>query len=120
MLIEPALSDQIIPLHANYKHLGGVSFKKGCYVGQEIIARLYYKGQCKRQLCVVSSAEALSCGDSVVNEQAQSRGVIVASANNINGDTITLAILELRALDTPLFNTHEQAITIEQDKFSYS
>lgn len=46
----PLTSGEYIPLMFNYDTLGGVSFKKGCYTGQEIVARLHYRGQLKRRL----------------------------------------------------------------------
>ncbi|MFQ3171925.1 MAG: folate-binding protein YgfZ [Oleispira sp.] len=42
--------EQWIPQHINWHHLGGISFSKGCYTGQEIIARLQYLGKAKKAL----------------------------------------------------------------------
>jgi folate-binding protein YgfZ len=42
--------EQWIPQHVNWHHLGGISFSKGCYTGQEIIARLQYLGKAKKAL----------------------------------------------------------------------
>lgn len=46
-------SDHFVPQMANLDLLGGISFDKGCYTGQEIVARLHYLGQLKRRLFVV-------------------------------------------------------------------
>lgn len=43
-------SEQYIPQMLNIEKLGGISFTKGCYTGQEIVARTHYLGQAKRQL----------------------------------------------------------------------
>jgi len=39
-----------IPQHIGWQHLNGISFNKGCYTGQEVVARLQYLGKSKRQL----------------------------------------------------------------------
>ncbi len=45
-----ATREQLIPQMINLQALGGVSFKKGCYTGQEIVARMQYLGKLKRRL----------------------------------------------------------------------
>ncbi|PCK08508.1 MAG: hypothetical protein COA42_08740 [Alteromonadaceae bacterium] len=47
--IRPETTEVFLPQELNYHFLGGVAFDKGCYTGQEIIARLHYKGQLKKQ-----------------------------------------------------------------------
>ena len=43
-------SEALLPQEINHQQLDAIDFKKGCYTGQEIIARLHYKGQLKKQL----------------------------------------------------------------------
>ena len=43
-------SEEFIPQMLNLDQLGGISFKKGCYIGQEIVARMHYLGKTKRQM----------------------------------------------------------------------
>lgn len=49
--IYPATSGRFLPQELNLDHLDALSYTKGCYPGQEIIARLRYRGQVKRRLC---------------------------------------------------------------------
>src|SRR5690554_205733 len=49
-MLSKASSDAYVPQMLNWQHLGGVHFKKGCYTGQEIIARMHFLGQLKRSL----------------------------------------------------------------------
>jgi len=49
-LITGATQDQFVPQMVNFEQLGGVDFKKGCYPGQEIVARAQYRGQVKRRM----------------------------------------------------------------------
>lgn len=55
-----ASSELFIPQMINLQALGGVSFKKGCYTGQEIVARMQYRGHLKRRLYRLSAA-AVPC-----------------------------------------------------------
>jgi len=48
--ISAATQDQFIPQMVNLDSLGGVDFRKGCYPGQEIVARAQYRGQVKRRM----------------------------------------------------------------------
>ncbi len=49
--IDQALVDHWQPQELDYHSLNGVSYQKGCYMGQEIVARLYFRGQLKTGLC---------------------------------------------------------------------
>jgi folate-binding protein YgfZ len=46
--VQAASSEEFVPQMLNYHLIDGVSFKKGCYTGQEIIARMQYRGQLKK------------------------------------------------------------------------
>src|ERR1051325_1923530 len=49
-LITQATQDQFVPQMVNFETIGGVDFRKGCYPGQEIVARAQYRGQGKRRM----------------------------------------------------------------------
>jgi folate-binding protein YgfZ len=49
-LITAATQDQFVPQMVNYERIGAVNFQKGCYPGQEIVARAQYRGQVKRRM----------------------------------------------------------------------
>ncbi|CAN5903453.1 folate-binding protein YgfZ [soil metagenome] len=49
-IIEAATVDQFVPQMLNYELIGGVDFQKGCYPGQEIVARSQYRGTIKRRM----------------------------------------------------------------------
>jgi folate-binding protein YgfZ len=71
-LITAATQDQFVPQMVNFEQLGGVDFKKGCYPGQEIVARAQYRGQVKRRM---------------VRAQAPA-GVQLAPGQEFNGGTV--------------------------------
>jgi folate-binding protein YgfZ len=57
-LITSATQDQFVPQMVNFEQLGGVDFKKGCYPGQEIVARAQYRGQGVKRRMVHATAPA--------------------------------------------------------------
>jgi folate-binding Fe-S cluster repair protein YgfZ len=62
----------------NVDKLGGISFDKGCYTGQEIIARTHYLGKSKRELLVVESAAGVIFKDNVLlNDKAERLAKII-------------------------------------------
>lgn len=72
--ITAATQDQFVPQMVNLEALGGVDFRKGCYPGQEIVARAQYRGQVKRRMVRLPSAAPLQPGE------AFNGGVVVDSA----------------------------------------
>lgn len=51
--VYPATQDRFVPQMCNLDALGGISFDKGCYTGQEIVARVHYRGAVKRRMSLV-------------------------------------------------------------------
>ncbi len=87
-------SDALIPQMMSLEKTGGVSFKKGCYTGQEIVARMEYLGKLKRHLYRVASAEMLTAGDELYSaEHTNTIGIIVNAAPSPEGWQ-GLAVLE--------------------------
>jgi folate-binding protein YgfZ len=54
--IESATIEEFIPQMHNYELTGHISYKKGCYTGQEVVARLHYRGKSKRRMYLASLA----------------------------------------------------------------
>src|SRR5260364_92440 len=49
---------QFVPQMINFELIGGVDFHKGCYPGQEVIARMHYRGALKRRMMLAHTADA--------------------------------------------------------------
>jgi len=66
-IIYPETSGKFLPHDINLHHLGGIHFDKGCYTGQEIIARMHYRGKLKTHLhkVTIQTNTALKPGDIV-------------------------------------------------------
>ncbi len=96
--IEAAIVDQFIPQMLNFDLTGHVSFTKGCYTGQEVVARLHYRGTAKRRAFPVEipgyqGARDLS-GEAIYSaESSQSVGNIVNACNPPDGPVAALAVL---------------------------
>jgi folate-binding protein YgfZ len=93
--------EQFVPQMVNLELLGGVNFKKGCYPGQEIVARSQYLGKLKRRtaLATVDNAAARA-GDEVFTtaDPDQPAGMIVNAAVNGAGGADVLVEIKLGAL----------------------
>ena len=61
-MIRQSTQEEFVPLMVNFDKIGGVSFHKGCYPGQEIVARTQYLGKVKRHLYRVHADGALAPG----------------------------------------------------------
>jgi folate-binding protein YgfZ len=94
--------EQFVPQMVNLELLGGVNFKKGCYPGQEIVARSQYLGKLKRRtaLATVDNAAARA-GDEVfaTADPEQPCGMIVNAAVNGAGGADVLVEMKLGALE---------------------
>lgn len=93
--ITAAQQDHFLPQMLNWEALGGISFKKGCYTGQEVVARAHFRGQVKKRLMRASVfADALpEIAVSIVNSENKSVGEVVALATNEEGGVELLAVL---------------------------
>lgn len=69
----------------NQHLLGGVHFKKGCYPGQEIIARAQYRGKVKRGLVVIESQEYATISTAIQDEKNQEVAQVINSAKWLSG-----------------------------------
>lgn len=98
--IVAAISGQLVPQMLNYELVGGVDFKKGCYPGQEIVARSQYLGKLKRRAFLLGSGSELQAGQEVVwsGDPAQPAGMIaLAAPDPAGGGWSALAELKLGA-----------------------
>jgi folate-binding protein YgfZ len=91
-LITGATQDQFVPQMVNFDTLGAVNFQKGCYPGQEIVARAQYRGQVKRRMQLVHAP----AGPEPKAGQEFEGGTVVDAAPSENGWSL-LAVLPVSA-----------------------
>jgi folate-binding protein YgfZ len=99
--IAAATQEKFVPQMVNFELLGGVNFKKGCYPGQEIVARSQYLGKLKRRTALATIAADAHAGDEVFSESdpGQPSGMIVNAAPNGAGGSDALVEMKLSALE---------------------
>ncbi|TFW11467.1 folate-binding protein [Massilia arenosa] len=92
--------EQFVPQMVNLELLGGVNFKKGCYPGQEIVARSQYLGKLKRRTARAIIDGQAHAGDEVfsLDDPGQPCGMVVNAAPNATGGTDALVEMKLAAL----------------------
>ena len=93
--------EQFVPQMINFELIGGVNFKKGCYPGQEIVARSQYLGKLKRRTVLAAIAGSAEAGDEVfaAGDPEQPCGMVVNAAPNGVGGVDALVEIKLAALD---------------------
>lgn len=95
-LVTGATREEFVPQMADFEKIGGVSFHKGCYPGQEIVARTQYLGKVKRHLYRLVSTSTLQAGDELhsPDHPDQACGKIVTGAPSPNGGFEALAVVQ--------------------------
>jgi folate-binding protein YgfZ len=93
--------EQFVPQMVNFELLGGVNFKKGCYPGQEIVARSQYLGKLKRRTALASIDTTANAGDEVfsASDPDQPCGMVVNAAPNGKGGVDALVEMKLAAIE---------------------
>ena len=102
-LIEAATVEQFVPQMLNYELIGGVDFQKGCYPGQEIVARSQYRGTIKRRMFLFEADAIAMPGQEVFHDgdASQPAGMVVNAAPLPNGNgCAALVEVKLAALES--------------------
>jgi len=94
--------EAFVPQMINYESVGGVNFKKGCYPGQEIVARSQFRGTLKRRTYLVQADAALSAGQEVfaAGDAGQPVGTVAQAAPAPGGGWAALVSMQIAALET--------------------
>jgi len=92
----PTTAEQYIPQMLNLDRMGGISYNKGCYTGQEIIARTHFLGQAKRALFVGNCAalQAPAAQSDIVNAATQESIGHVLAAQCLHGSCQLMMVLQ--------------------------
>lgn len=93
--------EAFVPQMLNYESVGGVNFKKGCYPGQEVVARSQFRGTLKRRTFLSHAEVAMAAGDEVfsVADADQPAGLVVQSAAAPQGGFDALVSVQLSAIE---------------------
>ncbi|MEW5885339.1 MAG: folate-binding protein [Pseudomonadota bacterium] len=105
VLLSQPLVELLVPQMLNYESVGGVNFKKGCYPGQEVVARSQFRGILKRRAylahCPTGTGSAPAAGQAVFHpsDAEQPCGVVVQAAAHPAGGVDALLSLQTSAAD---------------------
>jgi len=91
--------EEFVPQMLNLDLLDGINFKKGCYTGQEIVARTHYLGSIKRRTQLAHINTQPNVGDDVLNGNQESIGKIVRCAPAPDSGYDVLAEIRLESMD---------------------
>lgn len=111
-IAENELTEDYIPLEAGLWH--AVSFSKGCYTGQEIIARMESRGKLAKMMVRLQSENPLSVGQDILSEGKKVGTVTSAAPHPESGDYVGLGFVKSAIVhdNAPVTNTDHQPITI--------
>ncbi len=102
-VITPATQGEFVPQMVNLDLIGGLSFTKGCFPGQEIVARMHYRGQLKQRMYLAHIPSEISPqpGDKLYAADfgEQSCGMIVNAAPAPEGGYDALAVIQMSSAE---------------------
>ncbi len=99
--VTAATQDQLVPQMANFELLGGVSFHKGCYTGQEVVARMQHLGKLKRRMFLANVPAEAKAGDPLYSDDLgdQASGMVVNAEASPDGGHDLLAAVQTASRD---------------------
>jgi hypothetical protein len=114
--VQAATFEAFVPQMLNYESVDGVNFKKGCYPGQEVVARSQFRGILKRRTYLVNSLAALQAGQEIFssNDSSQPAGLVAQAVSHSQHGHWALVCLQtaaaqsdtLYAVDSPHSKLH--------------
>lgn len=113
-MILPETKEQFTTQQVNLDLVNGVSFKKGCYPGQEIVARLHYLGTPSRRMfqAEVQTSNAIIEGAEVTSKSGDIAGHVVRVQRKNNETLLMLLSLKLSAIEQDIFINGSELMTI--------
>jgi folate-binding protein YgfZ len=122
--IEAATVGEFVPQVLNYDLTGHISFKKGCYTGQEVVARLHYRGKSKRRAYAAELPGQAACtaGAELVDPVSGQNIGNVINGCHVAGKTLALVAttaegvengLRLGAIDGPVLTVLDLPYALE-------
>jgi tRNA-modifying protein YgfZ len=124
--IDASSSEEFVPQMANMELINGVSFTKGCFTGQEIVARMHYLGKLKKRCYKVHIATESQPrnGDKLFAENAlagQNTGAIIQAAKNPVAGYDALAVIQIADTGSKLFlnDADGPAVTVKALPYSF-
>ncbi|MFY9995846.1 MAG: tRNA-modifying protein YgfZ [Leclercia sp.] len=124
-VIDAANSGQFIPQATNLQALGGISFKKGCYTGQEMVARAKFRGANKRALWYLAghASRVPQAGEDLelkMGENWRRTGTVLAAVQLDDGRLLVQAVMNNDMEPDSVFRVREDVNTLSIEPLPYS
>lgn len=87
------MDGETLPQEANLDALDAISFTKGCYTGQEVVARIHFRGHVNRHLRWLTSAEPLPVGAAVLDAEGKGVGDVRSSTRSVARGPLAIAMV---------------------------
>ncbi len=99
--VTQAVFEAFVPQMLNYESVGGVNFKKGCYPGQEVVARSQFRGTLKRRAYLAHADVMLRAGDELFSavDAGQPCGLVVQAAASPAGGYDAIVSMQISAFE---------------------
>ena len=119
--ISPSLSEQLVPQMLNLQATGAISFTKGCYTGQEVVARMQYLGKLKRRTyhLTLATTHVPNSGDEITTTDAKVVGTVVLAAPADKNSVAVLAVLRESALEQSELVLSGESMAVTLDTLPY-
>ncbi|MBV1931812.1 MAG: hypothetical protein KUG71_08850 [Porticoccaceae bacterium] len=125
--VSAALSEQLVPQMLNLQATGAISFSKGCYTGQEVVARMQYLGKLKRRtyrltvtpISTANPALIPAPGTDITDTEGKLLGTIVEAAPSDIRSFAMLAVLRERALEQSELVIAGQTVAVNFNDLPY-
>ena len=101
--------EALVPQMLNYESVGGVNFKKGCYPGQEVVARSQFRGTLKRRAYLAHAESTLAAGDELFApaDASQPCGLVVQAAAAPGGGFDAIVSMQITAFEAGGVRAHQ-------------
>lgn len=124
-VIDEANSAQFIPQATNLQALGGISFKKGCYTGQEMVARAKFRGANKRALWTLAgkAARIPEAGEDLelkMGDNWRRTGTVLAAVQLEDGQVLVQVVMNNDMEADSVFRVRDDANTLSIKPLPYS
>ncbi len=99
--------EALVPQMLNYESVGGVNFKKGCYPGQEVVARSQFRGTLKRRAYLAHSDAPMQAGEELFasDDASQPCGIVVQAAVTPTGGVDAIVSMQISAFQADAVKT---------------
>lgn len=120
--LTPETEGEFVPQNLNLHATGGISFTKGCYTGQEVIARMHYLGQLKKSLFrlqIEGASRPVRIGDALHQDKGRKLGTVVDCVTDSSGTSHALAVLSHDVLTSAIMMGDEPDARVRLLPVSY-